>query len=86
MNQLRVDISKAQDIYCENCGSQFFEPATMFKMLSAILSPTGQETLVPIEVYACKNCNHVSDLFLPKFAKDDDEPSNESESSSNIIV
>ena len=32
--------------------------------LSAIVSPTGQETLIPVQVYSCGNCGKVAEGFL----------------------
>ena len=36
----------------------------MIKRVSAILSPTGQEGLVPIQVYSCGNCGQVPKSLL----------------------
>ena len=29
------------------------------------MSPTGQEAMVPIQVYSCGNCGKVPDKFMP---------------------
>ena len=31
------------DVVCEKCGCQVFEPAFLFKKLSAVLSPNGKQ-------------------------------------------
>ena len=54
------------DIVCENCEGQIFREACMFKRLSALLSPTGEETMIPIKTFACAECNHINPAFLPK--------------------
>jgi hypothetical protein len=36
------------------------------RKLSALLSPTGQETMIPIPVFACAKCGHINKGFLPK--------------------
>ena len=36
----------------------------MIKRISAILSPTGQEGLVPVQVYSCGNCGAVPKKLL----------------------
>ena len=36
------------------------------RKLSALLSPTGQETMIPIQVFACAKCGHINKGFLPK--------------------
>ena len=32
---------------------------TILKKLSALVSPTGQEALIPVDVYSCGNCGRV---------------------------
>jgi hypothetical protein len=36
----------------------------VIKRISAILSPTGQEAIAPIQVYSCGNCGKVPKMFL----------------------
>ena len=35
---------------------------TMRKM-SALVSPSGQETIIPMQVFACEKCGHVNKEF-----------------------
>jgi hypothetical protein len=46
-------------------GPQIFETAIVFKKLSALLSPTGKEEVLPAEVVICKKCG-----LVPKFIWD----------------
>ena len=64
MNQpgMQMDLSKATDLVCK-CGSKLFRPVMAIKTLSALVSPTGQETLVPMQLYACIKCDEVPDKF-----------------------
>ncbi len=39
----------------------------MLHKLSALVSPSGQETIVPAAVFACEKCGHVN----AEFAKSD---------------
>ena len=68
MNTSKVQINPndLEDVVCDKCGSQCFEPTFLFKRLSAVLSPTGQETMVPLQIYRCADCGHINDMFLPK--------------------
>ena len=66
--QVQVDLRDAETIKCEDCGNSVFIPAFFIKRLSPIVSPTGQEALIPIQVYSCGNCGKVPDKF-----KQDDE-------------
>ena len=43
-----------------------FEPVMVFKKLSAVLSPTGQTSLIPLQLYKCTECGHINDEFIPK--------------------
>ena len=36
----------------------------MIKRISAIMSPNGQEGLVPVQVYSCGNCGKVPKTLL----------------------
>ena len=63
-----IDLTHAKDIVCDKCGSQCFEQTYLFKKLSAVLSPNGQETMIPLQIYRCADCGHINDIFLPKKA------------------
>ena len=45
----------------------------VYKMrtLSALLSPTGQETKIPLQLFACHKCGHINKTFLPKGTDND---------------
>ena len=67
-NQQNININPEdlEDVLCEKCECQTFEPAMLFKKLSAVLSPSGKETLVPLQIYKCTECAHINEGFLPK--------------------
>ncbi len=62
--EVKVDLAQAETMKCEYCGNYLFITSTIIKRLSAIVSPTGQETLVPIDVYSCGNCGRVPKTML----------------------
>ncbi len=64
--QVQVRPSDVTDVLCEKCDNQTFELVFLFKKLSAILSQSGKETLVPLQVYSCAKCSHINEGFLPK--------------------
>ena len=64
--QVSINPSDLTDVMCEKCDNQTFTLVFLFKKLSAILSPSGKETLVPLQVYACAKCDHINEGFLPK--------------------
>ena len=59
--EIQVDLKDAETTKCEDCGNSVFIPAFFIKRLSPIVSPTGQEALIPIQVYSCGNCGKVPD-------------------------
>jgi predicted RNA-binding Zn-ribbon protein involved in translation (DUF1610 family) len=66
-NQLQgLDFSDAETYVCENCGHDHFEVTYLIKRFSALISPTGQEMLTPIQAFACKECGHINKDFLPE--------------------
>jgi ribosomal protein S27AE len=60
-SQVQVDLNEAETMKCDECGNAVFIPAFFLKRLSPIVSPTGQEALIPIQVYSCGNCGKVPD-------------------------
>jgi hypothetical protein len=64
--QFNIDFSQTHPLKCDECGNQYFNEVLMIRKLSALLSPTGQAALIPIPMYACSNCRHVNEEFLPE--------------------
>ena len=62
--EVQVDLTKADTIKCDDCGNYLFITSHVIKRLSAIISPTGQEALIPVQVYSCGNCGAVPKMFL----------------------
>ena len=62
--QVQVDLSQAETMKCEDCGNYVWIKATVIKRISALMSPTGQEALAPIEIYSCGNCGKVPTSML----------------------
>lgn len=71
--QMNVDISKAEDVVCERCGNYTFAQVTLMKKVSALMSPTGKDAVVPIPTFACNACGHVNKAFLPVLPKSERE-------------
>ena len=61
--QQQIDISKTSAVQCESCENSTFKQSLLLRKLSAIVSPTGEETLVPVQVFACEKCGHVNSEF-----------------------
>ena len=67
--EVKIDASELKDIVCEECGGKVFRQASMFKKLSALLSPNGKDSIVPIPIFRCDDCGHINNEFLPKSEK-----------------
>ena len=58
-----VDLTHAQDIICEKCEGKGFKQTMMLKKLSSLMSPTGQEVIIPVAAFACDSCGHINKEF-----------------------
>lgn len=63
--RINVDLSNAIDLVCEECGCRTFREVAFMKKVSALVSPTGKETIVPVGTFACSSCGHVNREFDP---------------------
>ena len=59
----QIDFSKTTEIKCENCGGQTFKQTLLMRKMSALVAPNGQETIIPMAVFACEKCGHVNQEF-----------------------
>ena len=57
--QVKVDLSDAETMTCMKCDNKIFIQGYVIKKLSAIISPTGQEVIAPIQVFNCGNCGEL---------------------------
>ena len=62
--QVQVDLREADTIKCDDCGNYLFITSHILKRLSAIVSPTGEEALIPVQVYSCGDCGKVPSKLL----------------------
>ena len=60
-----VGLDQTQELKCDECESIVFHPAFFLRKISAIISPTGKETVIPIQVFACNACGNVNEEFMP---------------------
>jgi|TARA_Y100000310_G_scaffold273645_1_gene289210 hypothetical protein len=60
----QIDMSQTTKVVCEKCSGLVFEQGLMLRKLSRLVSPNGQEVLIPIAVFMCKNCNHINSDFV----------------------
>lgn len=53
--QIKVDLTKATQMLCA-CGCQYFTQAVTVHVVSALLSPSGQELPVQVPALVCLDC------------------------------
>jgi hypothetical protein len=61
---VNINVKDAQDVKCTECDGEVFVPAFLIKKISAIVSPTGQEVMAPVQIFQCANCKHVNKEFI----------------------
>ncbi len=66
-NMPRPGISYGQTdaMKCEECESEVFQPAVLLRRVSALVSPSGKETVMPVQIFACIKCGHVNEDMYP---------------------
>lgn len=58
-------IKDTQAIECEKCHNQTFVPLLLLRKISAIMSPSGQAGIIPVQVFGCNACGNINKEFLP---------------------
>ena len=64
--QKKIKMEDTESLICDACGNYTFIKSYFIRRLSPLMSPTGQEAMIPIEVFACGNCGKVPDKMMPK--------------------
>ena len=64
--QMNIDFSQTTAEVCEKCENDTFQQVYQIRKLSALLSPTGKETMIPIQMFSCAKCGFINDEFEPK--------------------
>ena len=62
---LKIKPGDLKDIACEQCGCKYFRQVNAFKRLSALVSPTGKEQIVPVPTFRCDECGFINEEFRP---------------------
>ena len=61
----QLNIEDTESLKCDACGNYTFIKSYFIRRVSPLISPTGQEAMIPIEVFACGNCGKVPDKMIP---------------------
>lgn len=57
--KINFNVNDAADLTCPSCGGLYFKPLMRVKKVSALVSPTGKEAMLPVQVIACSSCDAV---------------------------
>ena len=57
--QMNFNVNDAEDMKCPECDNLYFNTLMRVKKVSALISPTGKEAVLPVQVLACAKCNTV---------------------------
>ena len=74
--KVKVDLSQADTVKCEKCGNYSFIQSFFLKRISPVMSPTGQEAIVPVQVYSCGNCGTVPKSMMGELGLEDKQDDN----------
>lgn len=64
--QPKIDLSKAKEITCQNCGGTIFIDGNKFLKVPKLAAGTPQDLLIPVQVYLCGDCGEICEELLPK--------------------
>ena len=68
---LQIYPSMLKDICCDQCGGRYFRAVNAFKRISALVSPTGKEQIIPVPTYRCDDCGYINEEFRPIDGRED---------------
>ena len=60
---MQLNLDNATDVSCDECGKKVFSQAFLIKRISPLVSPNGQEIMVPMPIFKCSSCGHVNEAF-----------------------
>ena len=63
---IRVNLEDTKDILCEECEGNVYVQAFVMKRVSALISPTGEEVMLPVQTFQCAKCGHINEEFWQK--------------------
>ena len=61
--QTQINIKDTETIVCEKCGNGLFIQSFFLKKISALVSPTGKEQIIPVPTFRCDECGFINEEF-----------------------
>lgn len=66
--KMNINLSDTTPMKCTKCESDTFQIAFLLKKVPAPISPTGEETIMPVQIFECNECG---ERVLESIPKDD---------------
>tara|TARA_Y100000034_G_scaffold73792_1_gene88740 strand:- start:708 stop:947 length:240 start_codon:yes stop_codon:yes gene_type:complete len=63
---INIKLDDLTDVKCDKCEGEYFRVVMLMKRLSPLVSPTGKEQVMPLQIFRCDDCGHVNEVFMPK--------------------
>ena len=63
--QLNIKLSDTKKLECPECGNDTFQMSFLMRMIPAVLAPSGQETVWPVQIFECTKCGAKLPETLP---------------------
>ena len=60
--QVQIDLKNAETMKCAKGDNSIFIQGYVIKKISAIVSPTGEEVIAPVQVFNCGSCGELLPL------------------------
>lgn len=71
--RMRQLLKLATDMECEECKNTTFLKVSKIKVVSGLIAGTGQDIIIPIEIFACSDCGHINSHFSNKISEASEE-------------
>ena len=67
---LNISLDKTTPVSCDECENDTFLQVVFLREVSKFIAGTDQDALIPIPTFACANCGHVNEKYVPKELED----------------
>lgn len=67
--RMRQLLKMSTEMECEECKNTTFLKVAKIKVVSGLVTGTGQDVIIPMEVFACSDCGHINSHFKNKIAQ-----------------
>ena len=62
-DSMGMDMTQTVEYTCEKCNFDVFEAKCKIRKLPADISPSGEDAIIPMQVFACGKCGHINQEF-----------------------